>query len=121
MSIFINNKKIIGTEPSVNSGDLGLFAESNDVWYVKKSDGTTYPLGSGGSGSVSIDLNQISFGTNTGLTSSPFFTIDSNDIYLIFGSNSISGTSSNSSIIGGIGSEINNSQYSVILGGDSYS
>ena len=47
MSIFINNKKILGTEPSVNSGDLGLFAGSDDNWYAKKSDGTTSQLGGG--------------------------------------------------------------------------
>ena len=40
MSIFINNKKILGTEPSVNPGDLGLFAGSDDqsafnVWAKK--------------------------------------------------------------------------------------
>jgi hypothetical protein len=46
MSIFINNKKILGTEPSVNSGDLGLFAGVDDQFYVKKSDGTIYSLSS---------------------------------------------------------------------------
>jgi len=49
MSIFINNKKILGTEPSVNPGDLGLFAGVDDQFYVKKSDGTIYPIGSSSS------------------------------------------------------------------------
>jgi hypothetical protein len=47
MGIIINNKKILGTEPSVNPGDLGLFAGSDDNWYAKKSDGTSYQLGLG--------------------------------------------------------------------------
>ena len=44
MSMIINNKKVVGTEQSVNPGDLGIFAGSDDNWYVKKSDGTSYPL-----------------------------------------------------------------------------
>ena len=102
--------------PSVGSYLLSI--DLDGILKYKTDTGTISPVGfGGGSGSV----NQIAFGTNTGLTSSPFFTIDSNDIYLIFGSNSISGTSSNSSIIGGRGSEINNSQNSIILGGGYYS
>jgi hypothetical protein len=42
--MIINNKKVVGTEQSVNPGDLGIFAGSDDNWYVKKSDGTSYPL-----------------------------------------------------------------------------
>lgn len=87
MSIIINNKKIVGTEPSVGSGDLGLFAGSDDKFYVKKSDGTSYPLwftgGGGGSSSVisitysalmslansdSLDLSVIYKITNVGNT-----------------------------------------------------
>jgi len=44
MSMIINNKKVVGTEQSVNPGDLGIFAGSDDNWYVKKSDGTSFPL-----------------------------------------------------------------------------
>lgn len=43
MSI-IFNKKILGTEPSVGVGNLGLFAASDEKFYVKQSDGTTYPI-----------------------------------------------------------------------------
>lgn len=44
MSIIINNKKVLGTEPNVSPGNLGLFAGSDDRWYAKSSDGTSYPL-----------------------------------------------------------------------------
>lgn len=55
MGIIINNKKILGTEPSVNPGDLGLFAGVDDQFYVKKSDGTIYPIGS----SISIATQSL--------------------------------------------------------------
>jgi len=44
MSLLINNKKILGTEPNITPGNLGLFAGSDDMWYVKKDNGESYPL-----------------------------------------------------------------------------
>jgi hypothetical protein len=69
MSIFINNKKILGTEPSVNSGDLGLFAGVDDQFYVKKSDGTIYSLSSiTGENFVFIPTNGTPVENGTALT-----------------------------------------------------
>jgi hypothetical protein len=71
MSIFINNKKILGTEPPVNIGDLGLFAGVDDQFYVKKSDGSTYALGSGSASSItSVEIinNQLIFTEANGAT-----------------------------------------------------
>jgi hypothetical protein len=69
MSIFINNKKILGTEPSVNSGDLGLFAGVDDQFYVKKSDGKIYSLSSiTGENFVFIPTNGTPVENGTALT-----------------------------------------------------
>jgi hypothetical protein len=120
--MIINNKKIVGTEQSVNPGDLGLFAGSDDKFYVKKSDGTSYPLWFTSSGSFStfIDSNQIAFGsTQSGLTSSSLFSIEPSEVNLIFGVNSIITAGSTGSIIlGGLNHLISTqSLASSIVGG----
>ena len=53
MSIFINSKNIIGTEGSVTAGNLGLFAASDDNFYIKTSSGLVTQINSSGvTGSV---------------------------------------------------------------------
>lgn len=42
--MFINDKKVLGTEGNIPSGSLGMFAGPDDNFYVKKSDGTYYPI-----------------------------------------------------------------------------
>ena len=58
MGIIINTKHIIGTEPSVDSGELGLFAGVGDKFYLKRSDGSVSEIGGTGS-CVILDSNQI--------------------------------------------------------------
>jgi hypothetical protein len=48
MSIFINSKNIIGTEGSVTAGNLGLFAASDDNFYIKTSSGVSTQINSSG-------------------------------------------------------------------------
>ena len=88
--------------PPLGSSTL-LFDYVGDL-VMKRNDGTVEPVGK----MVYIDYQQISFGgTSSGLTSSSIFTIDTNYGNLIFGqTNSIIGTSSFNSIIGGQSSTI---------------
>lgn len=48
MSIFINSKNIIGTEGTVTGGNLGLFAASDDNFYIKTSSGLVTQINSSG-------------------------------------------------------------------------
>jgi hypothetical protein len=50
--MIINNKKILGTEQSVKTGSLGLFAATDDNFYVKRSDGTCVLIGQGSTSSI---------------------------------------------------------------------
>jgi hypothetical protein len=90
------------------------------VWdtdnYVKYRDVST--IGGGGSGSTPISVDEIAFGTGTGITSSLFLKFNSSYRNLISADNSQVNCSPNSSIIGG---QINiisyYSQDSSIIGG----
>lgn len=106
-----------GFVPNPPLGSSTLLFDNTGVLSIKRNDGSVETVG--GSGSVSIDSNQISFGSPSGLTSSQYFTIDSNDGYLVFGYNStISGGSTGSVILGGANHLIaTQSQYSAIIGG----
>lgn len=44
MSLFINDKINPVSSGTVSSGNLGLFAGSDDIFYAKKSDGSFYPI-----------------------------------------------------------------------------
>jgi hypothetical protein len=70
MSIFINSKNIIGTEGSVTAGNLGLFAASDDNFYIKtssgvvtqiNSSGVTGPAGVTGSSTGYLDISYSQF------------------------------------------------------------
>ena len=76
-------------------------------------------LASQGGGTVDIDQNQIAIGDPSGLTSSSQFQFDILNNNLILGaSHSITGTSSYSTILGGVCNSITGtSSYSTILGG----
>jgi hypothetical protein len=108
----------IHTVPNCNSLDRLMVYDESDG-YVKYRDLSTIP--GGGGGGDAIDLNQIAFGTGTGITSSNIFQIDVGNTHLIFGNNTNT-NSYNTSIIGGISNQIY--QYShcaVISGGQSNS
>jgi hypothetical protein len=91
------------------SGPLGATA----MWITNCYDGSGLssggagaqgPTGPGGGGSA-IDLEEIAFGTGTGITSSDLFTFDNSDTSLILGFNTIT-RSKSSAIIGGTGNTI---------------
>jgi hypothetical protein len=71
------------------------------------------PTGPGG-GSV-IDVEEIAFGTGTGITSSDLFTFDNSNTSLILGFNTITDSRS-SAIIGGTGNTINSSTIGEYIG-----
>ena len=100
------------------------------------SDWTKLSTGVGGSASA-IDLTEVAFGTGTGITSSKFFTFETSNPTLIFGSasticsssrlsaiiggcnNTIGTASCNSGIFGGCNNNLGTSSQSVIIGGQS--
>jgi hypothetical protein len=106
-----------GFVPNPPLGSSTLLFDNTGVLSIKRNDGSVETVG--GSGSVSIDLNQISFGTSTGLTSSVNFVIDGSDVNLIFGYNStITGGSTSSVIMGGSGNTLSGtSSFSSIISG----
>ena len=70
MSIFINSKNIIGTEGPVTAGNIGLFAASDDNFYIKtssglvtqiNSSGVTGSVGSTGSSTGYLDISYSQF------------------------------------------------------------
>jgi hypothetical protein len=76
------------------------------------------PAGSGSGGTVSINTNEIVFGSTTGLTSSSDFTFDDSTKSSILGGRSNGLTSSNySSILTGQSNNIGSSCQSTIIGG----
>ena len=63
------------------------------------------------SGSFAIDLEEIAFGTGTGITSSNLFTFDNSNTSLILGFDNTITNSRSSAIIGGTGNTINSSTF----------
>lgn len=101
--------------PSVGSYLLSI--DLDGVLKYKTDTGTISLVGFGG-GSTNVNVDEIAFGSPTGLTSSQSFLINGNEVNLIFGSNSISGGSTGSVILGGFSNTITaQSEFSAIVGG----
>ena len=88
------------------TGPLGATA----MWITNCFDGSGLSSGVGGGpgGGSAIDLEEIAFGTGTGITSSDVFTFNNTNTSLILGYNTITDSRS-SAIIGGTGNNINSS------------
>ena len=98
--------------PSVGSYLLSI--DLDGVLKYKTDTGTISPVG----GSTNVNVDEIAFGSSTGLTSSHIFVINGNEVNLIFGFNSISGGSTGSVILGGFSNTIaTQSEFSAIVGG----
>jgi len=100
--------------PSVGSYLLSI--DLDGVLKYKTDSGTISPVGGG---TTNVNVSEISFGSSSGLTSSPYFTVNIDDFNLQFGlSNSISINSTSSVILGG---NLNNigtsSKGSALIGG----
>jgi len=101
-----------------STGPIGATA----MWITNCYDGSGLSSGGGGAqgptgpggGSV-IDLEEIAFGTGTGITSSNLFTFNNTNTSLILGFDNTITNSRSSAIIGGTANTINNSTASSIL------
>lgn len=98
--IFGNNNIVTGTNSFVIGNNI-VATESNIV-YIGGSGSNIIISGTISQENIKVGLNEIAFGTGTGITSSVNFTFDSTN---------------NSTIIGGTGSSIISSTNSVIIGG----
>jgi len=123
LSIYDNSFDPLQNEIKINydgasySIPVGLTLSGSNLSLLDVSGQTVSQITLNSSGS-NVDLNQISFGGPTGLTSSTRLQFNTTNNNLILGfSHSITGTSSQSSIIGGFSGNIANTCYSSILGG----
>ena len=123
LSVYDNSYNPLQNEIKINydgasySIPVGLTLSGNNLSLLDVSGQTVSQITLNSSGS-NVDVNQISFGGPTGLTSSTRLQFNTTNNNLILGfSHSITGTSSQSSIIGGFCGNIANTCYSSILGG----
>jgi hypothetical protein len=100
-----------------NQGDTGPQGYTGPQG-VTGGQGVTGIQGPTGSGNVPIDLYEVAFGTNTGITSSNNFTWNDPTANFIASTQSaIINGSLRSAIIGGLSHSISNSEKSIIIGG----
>ena len=99
----------------VDSGQAGPIG-ATAMWITNCWDGSGLFNGVGGGGaSVAIDLEEIAFGTGTGITSSDVFTFNNTNTSLILGFDNTITDSRSSAIIGGTGNTINSSTKDVFI------